>query len=343
MLTVLEQVPDGLIDCSVHELHRVLPGPTLIHLPGRRPGPLFVSVLLHGNEPTGLYAIQKLLQKYQQQTLPRALSLFIGNVSAAREGHRHLDGQADYNRVWPHAETTATTPEHAMMQNIVDTMRQRKVFASIDVHNNTGLNPHYGCVNKLEKDFLHLARLFSRTVVYFIRPKGVQSMAFADLCPAVTVECGKPDHQYGVDHALEFLDTALHLSHFPDHPVLVHDIDLFHTVATVTVPDNLQIGFGHEQADVCFLEDLDHLNFRELPAGTAFGTIRSGLAETPLKVINETGDVVTNNYFSFAQNEITTAVAVMPSMFTLDKEVIKQDCLGYLMERIDLATFSLKS
>lgn len=346
MLTVLEQIPEGLLECKADELHGVLPGPSLIHLPGKRPEPLFVSVLLHGNEPTGLYAAQRLLRKYQGQTLPRALSLFIGNVSAAQNGQRHREGQPDYNRVWPHAGQESSAPgkesstaEHAMMQEIVDIMRKRKVFASIDVHNNTGLNPHYGCVNKLEQDYLHLATLFSRTVVYFIRPQGVQSMAFAEICPAVTVECGKPDHEYGVEHALEFLDTALRLSHFPEHPVPQHDIDVFHTVATVYVPDEVSIGFGNEAADISFLEDLDHLNFRELPVGTSLGISNRSDIDSPLTVINEEGNEVTEQYFRLDEGEIRTTMPVMPSMFTLNAEVIQQDCVGYLMERIDLARF----
>jgi len=45
-------------------------------------------------------------------------------------------------------------------------MRLRDVFASVDIHNNTGLNPHYGCVTALRHASLHLAAMFSRTVVY---------------------------------------------------------------------------------------------------------------------------------------------------------------------------------
>lgn len=354
MLSVLQHIPDGLLTSTPQDLHKVLAGPTLIHLPGRRPEALFVSVLLHGNEPTGLYALQKLLQKYQGQTLPRALSVFIGNVAAAREGHRHLEGQPDYNRVWPHAQNTATSAEHVMMHDIVNSMRERQVFASIDVHNNTGLNPHYGCINQLEQDFLHLATLFSRTVVYFIRPQGVQSMAFADLCPAITVECGKPDQQYGVDHAFEFLDTALHLSHFPEHPVAPQDMDIYHTVATVYVPEEYRIAFGndpgydkagynktgYDKADICFAEDLDHLNFRELPIGTSLGRVAKGIDTIPLSVINEAGEDVSDRYFQLDGEELRTTMPLMPSMFTLDREVIHQDCLGYLMERIDFEAYT---
>jgi len=50
MLTELTQVPEALYEAEATELHSILGGPTLIHLAGRRPEPLFLSVLLHGNE-----------------------------------------------------------------------------------------------------------------------------------------------------------------------------------------------------------------------------------------------------------------------------------------------------
>ena len=181
MLKQYDALPHGLLDLPTSRLGEVLPGPALIHLRGRRMPPLFVSVLLHGNEDTGWLAAQAVLLKYTASGLPRALSLFIGNIEAARSGQRRLDGQPDYNRVWPGSEQ-AHPAESAMMQKVVDTMRARGVFASIDIHNNTGLNPHYACVNRLDHEFLHLALLFSRIVVYFIRKRGVQSAGLAELC-----------------------------------------------------------------------------------------------------------------------------------------------------------------
>ena len=109
---------------------------------------------------------------------------------------------------------------------------------------NTGINPHYACINRVDNRFLQLASLFSRTVVYFIRPLGVQSMAMSSVCPAVTRECGKPSHEYGTEHAREYLDACLHMSAIPEHPVASHDVDLFHTVAIVKVPDGVSFGFG---------------------------------------------------------------------------------------------------
>ncbi|MCG8503558.1 MAG: M14 family metallopeptidase, partial [Sphingomonadales bacterium] len=180
MLRVLTSLPDGLLTAGPRELHKLLGGPTLIHLPGRHARPLFASVLLHGNETAGFEAAQTVLRKYApgggNRPLPRSLSLFIGNVAAAEKGLRRLEDQPDFNRIWPGAESGGT-PEHAVMAQVLAEMQARNVFASIDLHQNTGINPHYGCVNRLQPAYLHLARLFSRTVVYFRKPKGVQSMA----------------------------------------------------------------------------------------------------------------------------------------------------------------------
>lgn len=328
MLTELTSVPGGLLELPANRLHEMLSGPTLIHLPGRHSRPLFVSVLLHGNEDSGWVALQQLLRDYQGHQLPRALSLLIGNVNAARAGVRRLDGQPDYNRVW----CAGDTPEHRAMARVIEAMTQRQVFASIDVHNNTGLNPHYGCINVLDHRFLHLATLFGRTVVYFIQPDGVQSLAFSRLCPAVTVECGKVGQVHGTEHARQFIEAALHLDHFPAHKVAPHDYELFHTVATVKIPVGVAFSFGETPRQLELYSSLDTLNFRELPVGTFWGRVNSSV-----KVIDargEGGEDLTESYFEVSEGQLRNRRPVMPSMLTLNSEVIRQDCLCYLMERL---------
>ncbi|MDD5390443.1 MAG: M14 family metallopeptidase [Gallionellaceae bacterium] len=334
MLKVYEQIPAGLLELAAERLHEILPGPTLIHLPGRRPAPLFASVLLHGNEETGWLAAREVLRKYARSDLPRALSLFIGNIAAARHGLRVLDGQPDYNRIWPGA-AASDRPEFAMARQVVEAMRARGVFASIDIHNNTGLNPHYGCVNRLEPAWLHLATLFSRTVVYFTYPRGVQSAAFAELCPAVTLECGKPGTPQGVEHAASYMDACLRLSEFPAHPVQPRDIDLFHTIATVKVPEEARFAFSDMDCDIEFAPDLDHLNFRELQPGTHLGRIH-GRRGFCLQALDDEGKEMGDQVFDCSDGEIRLRRPLMPAMLTRDARVIRQDCLCYLMERLPL-------
>lgn len=334
LLRHFDALPEGFLQADPRQLGEVLGGPSLIHLPGRREPPLFVSVLLHGNETTGFVALQALLKDYADKSLPRALSLFVGNVEAARDGLRRLAGQPDYNRVWPGSEHP-DSPERRMMAEVFDSMKMRQPFASLDIHNNTGINPHYACVNRVDHRCMHLARLFSRTLVYFIRPVGVQSMAFAQLCPAVTVECGKVGQEAGEQHAREFLEACLHLSEIPDHPLAAREVDLFHTVAIVRVPQAFSFGFGEQPVDIRLVDDLDHLNFRELPAGTVLARLND-VYGLPLEATDEQGADVSEKFFTVEDQLLRTARAVMPSMFTLDERVIRQDCLGYLMERFPL-------
>jgi hypothetical protein len=331
MLTIRYEIPEGLLDLEAHELYKKLEGPTLFHLEGRRKPPLFVSALLHGNEPVGWEAARILLRQYQDQELPRALSLFVGNITAARYRLRRLDGQLDYNRIW----APGNTSEHAMAAQVYEEMSKLGVFASVDLHNNTGLNPHYACVNKLISPFLHLAALFGRTVIYFVRPQGVQSLAFAELGPAVTLECGQPGCPQGVAHAREYLAACLHLAEFPSYPITKRDIELFHTVAVVRIAPELRVGFHGEDLDLRLVDDLDQMNFHELPANTLLGWQRSDRGVL-LVVTDEQDQEVNASYFYLDGTEIRTCRPVMPSMLTRDIRIIHQDCLCYLMERMQL-------
>ncbi len=330
MLRILDHIPSRLLEIEATRLHEVLAGPTLIHLPGRRPEPLFVSILLHGNETTGLLAVQSLLRKHSGPELPRALSILIGNVEAAREGRRRLPGQSDYNRIW----RDDNAPESPMAQQVMAEMRARGAFASIDIHNNTGLNPHYAIVNRLDHRFFHLATLFNRTVVYSIRPDTTITHAFSELCPAVALECGLPGRDRGTEHALEYLEGCLHLARIPDVPVRSRDMDLFHTVAIVKVPPGYSFGFGSNNTDIQFMAEMDRLNFQEIDAGTIFARIDPG-SKAYLEAWDEDGVDARDKYFSIKDNEIRTLHPITPSMLTLEKDIIRMDCLCYLMRRID--------
>lgn len=330
----MDSLPKELLTIAPERIHTLFPEPTVFHLPGKHKAPLFISVLLHGNETTGFLALQKLLIKFQQQELPRSLSFFLGNTLAASHGVRRLDNQPDYNRIWPGTEL-AETKESKITQQIVDIMANRNIFASIDVHNNTGLNPHYACINKLEDNFLQLGVLFDRLVVYFTRPKGVQSGAFAKLCPAVTLECGKPGQQYGVDHAFEHLYGSLHLTQFSEQKIATQDVDLYHTVAQVKVNQDISFSFNDRHTDLYFDKELERMNFTEIPAGTHLGSVPTN-SQMPLTAINESGLNVTDQYFSIMENNLQTNKKTMLSMLTLDERVIRQDCFCYLMERIKL-------
>jgi succinylglutamate desuccinylase len=332
---ILDHLPDKLLDLPATELHRHLDGPTLVHIPGRRPQPLFVSVLQHGNEVSGWEAVRRLLKgRYARDPLPRSLVLLIANVRAAERGQRYLADQPDFNRCWPGAQGPKTI-WHETFAEITDHVRQLKPLASIDIHNNTGLNPHYAAVNRIEAQRLHLAALFSRTVIFFTEPRGVQSMAFGEFCPAVTLECGLSSELDGTDHALAYLETILNLDRLPDAMPSPEDIELFQMVATVTIDDTVDFGFSPKASQLQLTAGLDRMNFREMPPGTRLAITVNGHG-SGLRALRHDGLDVSEKCFRMSDNQIVTKRPLMPAMITTDEDIIRQDCLCYLMERISL-------
>jgi hypothetical protein len=326
-----DQLPEGFTGIAIEQLDTILPGPSLIRIEGKQGAPLFVSILLHGNETTGLAAMQQLLAGYgaPRYPLPRPMLLLVGNVAAAVKGVRKLDGQADYNRIWQGERH----PEHLLARKVLAEISRAAPIASIDLHNNTGRNPHYGCVNRLDHKSLSLARRFSRTIVWFTEPHEVLAVALSGICPAVTLECGVSGNAAGTSHVENYLRHCLEL---PEEslfsPPANHHNDLFHTTARILLAEGIRPEFSpcDGNTDVCLREDLETLNFERVPGGTELGRYRNG--RPPLVVIDNQNREVTGRYLQFSGNRILTRVPVVPSMFTRDVKVILQDCLGYIME-----------
>jgi len=329
----LDQLPEGLLERPASALYQQLAGPTLIHLRGREKRPLVISVLQHGNEVTGWEAVRRLLKNHMPlEDLPRSLLILIGNPIGAKHRLRRLDDQPDFNRCWPGGKEV-DSPYTRLFHQIHARMRELKPLAVIDIHNNTGLNPHYAAVNLIRSDYLRLASLFSSKVVYFTMPAGTLSLSMSEYCPSLTLECGLAGEIHATDHTLAFLETCLNLEHISSSPIAPDAVHLFHMVATVRVNDNVLFGFGRVPAELTLREDLDRFNFCELPAGTPFGSLNNHTRQ-PLFARNQEGIDVTSEYFSFADGQVITIRETMPSMLTLDRRVIQQDCLCYLMDRI---------
>lgn len=326
-LNQINSLPDGFLDVKSSNIRSVLPEPTLIQLVGERQPPLFVSVLLHGNEFSGLVALQTILRKYPDR-LPRSLYLFVGNVEAAEQNLRVLPNQTDFNRCWP-GTLMAQNDEAILMQQVIDRVTEQPLFAAIDVHNNTGTNPHYACMTEVTQSNQQLAAMFNHIGVYFTSPKGVSTMAFNGICPAVTLESGKPGDALGIEHIIEMIDGLLHMEHIPDRPVADHDLQLVHTQVTLNIPEKVSFDFGlSQQADLLFETGFERKNFTEIRPTDIFAYTS---VDRPLEITNQNGDNVTDEFLHIENGRVFLKQTMMPAMITLDKSIIRQDCLCYLM------------
>ena len=66
---------------------------------------------------------------------------------------------------------------------------------------------------------------------------------------------------------------------------------------------------------------------------TQLGWLQEGTV-LQLEVRDDNDQDVQGRYFSVSDGRLVAARPFMPSMFTLDERIIRQDCLGYLMERL---------
>lgn len=326
-----DSIPEGLLDAEPHELFDLLGGPAIIRIKGRKSPPLFVSTLLHGNEHTSFLAMRRLLKSYigKGRSLPRHLVLFIGNVEAAAQGRRHLDHQPDFNRIWLNIDR-----KYRFVDAVKKIVMKDSLFASIDIHNNTGKNPHYACVSTLENEHLYLAEFFGRTAVFFSSPIEALSVVMSQIVPSVTLECGLSGEERGTQHAYDYVDAMLHLDHFPGRHVSPQDLDLYETVVRIICDKDIKIAFASDinksEADLVLRDDIDDLNFQEMEKGIELGSYNGSYLDK-IRVVDAAGNDCTEEYIKLVDGKIIFSKMVIPSMFTADTRVIVQDCLGYLM------------
>jgi succinylglutamate desuccinylase len=324
-LNIENKLPENFFNLRPNQLHKLWGAPTLIHLEGEKKQPLFISTLLHGNETSGFIALQQLLKDIK---LPRSLILFFGNLEAAEKGVRHLPDQPDFNRIWSGEDSR----EKLLAQEVTNIAKGADIWASIDIHNNTGNNPYYACINSLEIPYLSLASLFSKSVVYFNEPHQVQSISFSKFCASITLECGVSGDKVGVEYLVDYLKEILSLDSLEDIQNPMEDIQLYQTVARIKIDPKAHVDFKFSpssKSDISFIKDLDHLNFKDHAPGETIAYINSPKA---IRVINDKDEDVTEKFFKVERGQLKFKTHCTPSMLTKNIEIAKDDSLGYLME-----------
>lgn len=242
--------------------------------------------MLHGDEHSGLIAVQQVLSRYQFSATERSLFVLIGNVQAAAQNKRLLPGQPDFNRIWD--ASAAHHAEHAIARQCLDLARQSKVFAALDLHNNTGLNPHYACVAHLRKDDLQLARMFSRKVMLFEKPDTTFGAALAKIAPTITIEAGLSGDRAGIEKMQTLIETLLQREDLPDDPIDPEELDLYTNTHCVKLRSGFDLRFAPPEslmsrndgniaammrATVTIRHDIDSFNFKEIENDICIGYV----------------------------------------------------------------------
>ena len=323
----LHGLPDGFFDITTANIRSLFPNPTLIQLDGKSKDFLFISILLHGNEYSGLRIMQQLLAEYAND-LPRSILLFVGNVRAAAANLRHLPDQVDYNRCWPGTQMEPC-PTSQMARRIIEIAHGMPLFAAIDIHNNTGKNPHYACITDTNGRNQNLAAKFNRIAMVY-KHKGVCTMAFDGICPAATLECGLPGDTAGIEQACRLLEDMLTLEELPGDPPLREQLHLVESHLNLHIPKHVSYEFDTAaDVDLNFAHDIEALNFTLMDPQQVFGHTR---VDRPIQILDADNHDVTDEVLRIEEGKIYFNQTLMPAMITRDKLVIQQDCLCHLLQ-----------
>jgi hypothetical protein len=271
--------------------------------------------------------MQRVLAEHARD-LPRSILLFIGNVRAAEANLRQLPDQVDYNRCWP-GTLMEPCPTSAMMRRISEIARGLPLFAALDIHNNTGKNPHYTCISDPNGRNQNLAAMFNRIAMVF-RHKGVNTLAFDGICPAATLECGLPGNPEGIDNARRMIDELLTLERLATEAPAREQLHLVESRLDVYIPNHVSYEFDTmADVDLRFERDIEERNFTLQDPQQVFAHTR---IDRPLQILDADNHDVTDQVLRIEQGKIYFNQTLMPAMITRDKLVIRQDCLCHLLQ-----------
>ena len=324
---------------SADEALARLGGPSLLRVPGSDPRarPRVVACLLHGNEDSGFRAVARLLASGAR--FPFDLWVVVGNVAAALIGgpfgHRYLEGQEDFNRIW--GKQPASTPERRMAAEMLAELEEAGPEAVLDLHNTSGDNPPHAIVpasvGSGTADAVALAAACTGLVLRWHLSAHTFMEAMAPSCPAIAVECGiagRPEH---TAFAAEALDRFLRLDPVPGQARPQRLVDMRERVA---VRPGVRFAFGGalgDGVDFVLTPDLDRANFGMLFAATAIGRVPPG-APMPLRAVDMQGRETTADLFAVdSEGWVRLTRDVTPVMMTRSVVQTLRDCLFYVARR----------
>ncbi len=313
---IRHEFDDGLLEVEAKDLHQWLSGPTIFDLRHHRKRPFFVATLLHGNETTGWDATRHFIEAHPEASF----ILLVGNPTAAAAGMRHLPHEMDFNRVWLQEPWCSTL--RALLADV-------DPWCGIDIHNNSGPNPHYSVVTNRKAATLSLATLFSNKIIFTDHTLEILGHALSLHCPALTIETGTVDDPRSEERAFNMLHQLNELDEVPDA-----SFDALESFATLGI-----VKVQHEHADLCtfpqFSTELEDKSFSVLPAGSRFAErLSNGWHLTVSNPANKLD--LTCEYFDFRDQGVYLKQDVVLSMFTRKPLLALQDCVCYFLASVNL-------
>lgn len=334
VLRVLDAPPAGAeLGTSHLDFLRRLGGPTAFVIPGRDPGRIrAVTTLIHGNEPSGLWAIRELLRS---KVVPETnlLCVIVSYRAATREPfftHRTLPGERDLNRCFsgPFDDRSGR-----LATALLDLLQTVSPEAMIDIHNTSGSGPAYSVITRMGPIERHLASYFSDHVIQTDLRLGTIIEAVEGKFPAITVETGGAEDEESHLCAFEglerfVLEASIDVAHLGQKKLTVYK----HPIR-VELREGASVAYGPNRdpsVDVTLRADVDKHNFGLVLPPETLGWLGEKGMEA-LVVRDTAGRCHAEKFFSEREGKLVVLQPLHLFMLTTNAQIARDDCLFYVL------------
>ncbi|WP_448213455.1 hypothetical protein [Colwellia sp. MEBiC06753] len=292
-----------------------------------------ITTLLHGNEPSGFYALHQLIKTNAFENLAINVRVIIGSVEAAKYkpefSQRFPSDGFDLNRCFG---STSLSHYYLRAQMIASSIRQVNPEAIIDLHNTSGDSPAFSVSCHQSHEHLALASLFCNVmIVTHIKLGALMELSFD--CPVITVECGGAKQE--ISHELacqgltrfllrEDLNTGEHLE----------SVEVIYQPMRIKVAENCSLTYSNQaqQSNITMRSDIEQLNYLTNINGETIAWLdENGLANLSLEGDEHHGKL--EDYFYLNGNQLICQQDMRLFMATSYPELALNDCLFYLARR----------
>lgn len=323
---------------SAMEFLNSLPGPTHIFLTGVDSSRSRAAVtLLHGNEPSGLFAIFEVLKRGIKPAVD--LHLFILNVDAARQApgfiYRMLPQHKDMNRCFK--EPFGASEPEQIAKSLLEKLRQLQPECVIDIHNTSGSSPSFGVTTFMDERHDALVSLFTHRMIVTDLKLGSLMEISETMMPTVTIESGGAQDLESNAMATEGLIRYLTFDDVLSKQHGDMTLEFFHNPMRLELLEGKDIAYGNHcllEEGVTLLPSVEHYNFGYVDATTQLGFV-SGELENLLSLRANDGNELIAEYFELRDGTLYPRKKIKLFMVTSNPEIARKDCLFYLAEPDD--------
>jgi hypothetical protein len=289
-----------------------------------------ISTLIHGNEPSGLFALHRWLSEQHQPATN--IRIIISSVTAALTEplfkHRFLPGEEDLNRCF---SATGNNQIHARANQINALIREVQPEAVVDLHNTSGSGPAFCVSTKDGGTERALASFFCQSMILTgLKIGSLMEQDFA--CPIITIECGGSQDSRSHDVAYQGIKEFTNAmdccaGHQPNRiEVLKHPL-------RVELNKGVSLSYNFERdksVNVCICASIEHHNVGITGKGTFLAWINEGGLGN-LQVKDEHGLELQSDLFELQDGRLLTSKDMRLFMATTRVDIAQTDCLFYVI------------